>query len=52
MGDTFDCMEHGPNPIVGGSATVFVESARQARHGDPTACGALLIATQSTVMVG
>lgn len=52
QGDTFGCIEHGPNPIAGGSLTVRIEGRPAARHGDPTACTASLIATQSTVIIG
>lgn len=52
MGDIYDCQQHGPNPIIGGSATVRIEGQRAARTGDPTECGALLIATQYEVTIG
>jgi uncharacterized Zn-binding protein involved in type VI secretion len=47
-GDTYSCPLHGPNPIVGGSGKWQCEGAPIARHGDATACGATLIAGQST----
>lgn len=52
MGDMYDCIEHGMNPIIGGSASVWIEGARAARTGDPTECGALLISGQYTVNIG
>ncbi|WP_458789283.1 PAAR domain-containing protein [Adonisia turfae] len=42
VGDTYNCPEHGPNPIVEGSPTLRAEGRAVARVGDRTACGATL----------
>lgn len=46
MGDKATCPVHGPNPIVSGDSTLIVDGKAAARHGDKTACGAVLIAGQ------
>jgi uncharacterized Zn-binding protein involved in type VI secretion len=48
MGDKTSCPlpGHGSNPIAAGDATCIVDGKPVARHGDPTACGAKLIASQ------
>ncbi len=43
---------HGPQVIATGSATVLIEGLPAARQGDTLACGAILIATQATVVIG
>lgn len=43
---------HVPNPIVSGSATVFIEGKAAARVGDPFACGHVVSAGSSTVNIG
>jgi uncharacterized Zn-binding protein involved in type VI secretion len=42
VGDTYDCPEHGPNPIATGSPDTTANGAAVARVGDTTACGATL----------
>jgi uncharacterized Zn-binding protein involved in type VI secretion len=42
VGDTYDCPDHGPNPIVTGSPDTTVNGLAVARVGDTTACGATL----------
>lgn len=42
QGDTYACIIHGPNPIVGHSAKFMVEGKFVARVGDVTACGAVI----------
>jgi uncharacterized Zn-binding protein involved in type VI secretion len=45
QGDTFNCLIHGPNPIVGNvSPKVMVEGAMAARDGSVAACGAVIAA--------
>lgn len=46
MGDKVSCPMHGIAPIVTGDATMIVDGKPVARHGDKTACGAVLIAGQ------
>ncbi len=46
MGDKTSCPAHGSNPIVSGDMTLIIDSKPAARHGDKTACGAILIAGQ------
>ena len=48
MGDKTVCpmTGHGSNPIAAGDATCIVDGKPVARHGDKTACGATLIASQ------
>lgn len=43
VGDTYDCLEHGPNPIVSGSPNTTANGQAIARVGDSTACGATLL---------
>lgn len=42
VGDTYDCPEHGPNPITSGSPDTTADGQAVARVGDSTACGATL----------
>ncbi|MEO7581098.1 MAG: PAAR domain-containing protein [Massilia sp.] len=46
QGDKVSCPMHGIAPIVTGDATMIVDGKPVARHGDKTACGAVLIAGQ------
>lgn len=49
QGDIFDCVFHGPNPIVGNvSPKVMVEGAMAARHGSVCECGAIIIASSTS----
>jgi uncharacterized Zn-binding protein involved in type VI secretion len=50
MGDKTVCPKHGPNPIVSGDSTLIVDGKPAARHGDKTACGASLIASQQATI--
>jgi uncharacterized Zn-binding protein involved in type VI secretion len=50
MGDKVSCPRHGNNPIVSGDATMIVDGKPVARHGDKTACGAVLIAGQQATI--
>ncbi|EYB69278.1 hypothetical protein DEIPH_ctg009orf0018 [Deinococcus phoenicis] len=43
---------HGPQVIATGSATVFIEGCPAVRQGDTLGCGAVLSATQFTVLIG
>lgn len=43
IGDTYDCAQHGPNPIVTGSPDSFANSRNIARVGDVAACGAVIV---------
>lgn len=43
---------HGPQVIATGSSTVLIEGRPAARQGDTLGCGASLIPTQFTVMIG
>lgn len=43
---------HGAQVIVGGAATVLIEGLPAARAGDLVSCGAVLVATQTTVLIG
>ncbi|WP_345468272.1 PAAR domain-containing protein [Deinococcus carri] len=43
---------HGPQVIATGSATVFIEGRPAARQGDTLGCGAALLPTQFTVLIG
>lgn len=44
--DLFDCLIHGPNPILGNvSPKVEIEGAMAARHGSICECGAVIIAS-------
>lgn len=50
VGDQVTCPKKGHGSvttIVTGDATAIVDGRRAARHGDKTACGAILIASQS-----
>jgi uncharacterized Zn-binding protein involved in type VI secretion len=42
VGDTYNCPEHGPNPITSGSPDTTANGQAVARVGDSTACGATL----------
>lgn len=48
VGDLVKCPKkgHGTCPIVSGDNTLIVDGKPVARHGDKTACGASLIASQ------
>ena len=46
VGDKVSCPIHGNGAIVEGDMTMIVDGKPVARHGDKTACGALLIASQ------
>lgn len=48
VGDLVKCPKkgHGTCPIVTGDPTFIVDGKPVARHGDKTACGASLIASQ------
>jgi uncharacterized Zn-binding protein involved in type VI secretion len=48
MGDKTTCPlpGHGSPPITGGDQSTIIDGKPVARHGDPTACGATLIASQ------
>lgn len=50
MGDKTVCPKHGPAPIVSGDITLIVDGKPAARHGDKTACGATLIASQQATV--
>lgn len=50
MGDKVSCPKHGNNPIVSGDTTMIVDGKPVARHGDKTACGAVLIAGQQATI--
>jgi uncharacterized Zn-binding protein involved in type VI secretion len=50
MGDKASCPIHGNSPIVTGDTTMIVDGKAAARHGDKTACGAVLIAGQQTTI--
>ena len=43
---------HPPNPIVGGSRSVFIGGRSAARLGDRCACGALIVTGTSNVLIG
>lgn len=49
VGDRVTCPKrgHGTTVIVSGDPTMIVDGRPAARHGDKTACGATLIASQS-----
>jgi len=49
VGDKVSCPKrnHGPTVIVSGDPTMIIDGKAAARHGDKTACGAMLISTQS-----
>jgi uncharacterized Zn-binding protein involved in type VI secretion len=46
VGDKVSCPKCGDNTIAEGDATMIVDGKPVARHGDKTACGAVLIAGQ------
>ena len=46
MGDKVSCPRCGNNAIASGDQTLLVDGKPAARHGDKTACGATLIASQ------
>jgi uncharacterized Zn-binding protein involved in type VI secretion len=49
VGDKATCPKCGPNTvIVSGDTNMIVDGQPVARHGDKTACGATLIASQSS----
>lgn len=50
--DKVTCPKCGPNVIATGDTTVIIDGQPVARHGDTTACGATLIAGQSTTGLG
>jgi uncharacterized Zn-binding protein involved in type VI secretion len=50
MGDKVSCPKHGDSPIVSGDTTMIVDGKPGARHGDKTACGAVLIAGQQATV--
>lgn len=52
VGDKVSCPNHGSTTIATGDPTVIVDGKPVARHGDTTACGAKLIASQSTASIG
>ena len=43
---------HPPNPIIVGSSTVTIGGMAAARVGDPTGCGATIVAGMPTVDIG
>ncbi|MGZ8315972.1 MAG: PAAR domain-containing protein [Telluria sp.] len=52
MGDKADCPipGHCASPIISGDTTFIVDGKPAARHGDKTACGAVLIAGQQATI--
>ena len=50
MGDQVSCPMHGDGAIVSGDMTMIVDGKPVARHGDTTACGAMLIAGQQATV--
>jgi uncharacterized Zn-binding protein involved in type VI secretion len=50
VGDKTSCPIHGSNPIASGDASLIVDGKPAARHGDKTACGAVLIAGQQATI--
>ena len=50
VGDAVTCPRkgHGTNSIASGDPTLIVDGSAVARHGDITACGAVLISSQQT----
>jgi len=48
VGDMVSCPRqgHGTCPIVTGDPTMVIDGKPAARHGDKTACGAVLISSQ------
>ena len=49
VGDKVTCPKrgHGTTVITTGDPTMIIDGKAAARHGDKTACGAVLISTQS-----
>jgi uncharacterized Zn-binding protein involved in type VI secretion len=49
VGDKVTCPKrgHGTTVIATGDPTMIIDGKAAARHGDKTACGAVLISTQS-----
>jgi uncharacterized Zn-binding protein involved in type VI secretion len=47
VGDLVSCPLHGMTAISSGDAAVLLQGQSVARHGDTTACGATLIASQT-----
>lgn len=49
VGDAVTCPKrgHGTTVIVSGDPTFIIDGQAAARHGDKTACGATLIASQA-----
>lgn len=43
IGDIYDCLLHGPNPLVTGSPDVFANDRKVVRIGDLASCGAAMI---------
>jgi uncharacterized Zn-binding protein involved in type VI secretion len=54
VGDKVTCPRkgHGTTTIVSGDPTVLIDGQPAARHGDKTACGATLIASQAVSTCG
>ena len=50
MGDKASCPVHGTGPIVSGDSTLIIDGKPAARHGDKTACGAVLLAGQQATV--
>ncbi len=50
VGDKVSCPKHGNGTIVSGDMTMIVDGKPAARHGDKTACGATLIASQQATV--
>ena len=50
LGDKTSCPIHGTNPIARGDASLIIDGKPAARHGDKTACGAMLIAGRQTTI--
>jgi uncharacterized Zn-binding protein involved in type VI secretion len=43
---------HPPNPILNGSATVLIGGRPAARLNDPCGCGAMIVTSAATVVIG
>lgn len=54
VGDLVKCPKkrHGVNPIITGDHSLIVDGKPVARHGDKTACGCSLIASQHNTTSG
>lgn len=53
VGDKVKCPRHKDDEtIVTGDASLLIDGKPVAREGDKTSCGATLIATQSSTLVG